>query len=473
MRDLSRLQPGDNPQPVMEQFVPALIWPAAKTAITLLGRPKLVGFIGRLLSGLVKPLIGAEAAGVLAPAIADAGLRIFGLETANTEPRMVAAEALAAAVEETVNSVAELPAHVLENELLLSDAVHEAFENAAAAYFPNSVIKPELRESGERHGMWARMPARSGHKRYAKYSDTVQVDIPARLARSVETFDGATLHDHVRDQYGHKDGRPYRAKISLYQALPGTRGSTIARAEGFPASQLHPLTPHAAGALLGQNASLGTRHTSGRYLATPERLHVNQRLYRLEPAVGRHVPIRRVHSELVINLQRGEIRLWLYLSEILCQRMCGELAKGNQVAAFTDLRRLLLRTTEALRMTAIHRHVSQRIRVIGDTPNLHGITPGWLKEASQHLAAKVAEWGQMQLAQYVRSSGEEFKRVCASHHDGVTLRITMTRVPGMENLRQLAQGRGGKDLAQMSWPQGSPSFQVIQFPGYKIHRLRN
>ena len=89
----------------------------------------------------------------------------------------MAAEALAATIEETVNSVAELPPHVLENETLLTDAVHEAFENAAASYFPDSMIKPELRESAERHGMWTRMPAKSERKRYAKYSDVVPVEI--------------------------------------------------------------------------------------------------------------------------------------------------------------------------------------------------------------------------------------------------------------------------------------------------------
>src|SRR5260370_36022937 len=100
----------------MEQFRPAAVGPAAKAAITILGRPKLVSFIARLLGGLIKPLIGTEAAGLLSPAIADAGLRIFGLEASAQEPRLVAAEALAATIEETVNSVSELPPHVLENE---------------------------------------------------------------------------------------------------------------------------------------------------------------------------------------------------------------------------------------------------------------------------------------------------------------------------------------------------------------------
>ena len=67
IKELSRLEPGESATPVMEQFVPALLWPAAKTAITIIGRPKLVKFLGNLLSGLIKPLIGAEPGEVTGP----------------------------------------------------------------------------------------------------------------------------------------------------------------------------------------------------------------------------------------------------------------------------------------------------------------------------------------------------------------------------------------------------------------------
>jgi hypothetical protein len=472
IKELSTLQTGEGAGPVMEQFLPAL-WPAAKAAITILGRPKLVSFLGNQLNGLIKPLIGAEPAKLLAPSIADAGLRIFGLE-ANQDPRTVASEALAATVEETVNAVAELPPHVLENETLLSDAVHEAFENAASTYFPNSVIKPAVRESVEQHGKWNRMPAQSRQKRYAKYSDSLPVDISPRVAGGVDTFGSSTLHDHLRDHHGLQDGRSFKGKVSLYQALPGTRGSTIARAEGFPASQLHPLTPQAAGALLGPNATLG-RHTPQPYLTSPQKLHVNQRLYRLEPPTGdhHHHHPRSIHSEILINLLRGEIRLWLYLSEPLSQRIVADLAKpNNTVAAFRRIKPLLRRITEALKTTGAHHHLSPHILVVSQKPNLHGRAPHWLKHAGHHLGAKIGEWAQVQLAQYLRNSAEDFKRAGASHHDGVTLRITMTNVPGMDLLQQLSQGKAPKDLSLAEWPKGSPAFQVIARPGYAIHRLR-
>ena len=162
-------------------------------------------------------------AGLLAPAIADAGLRIFGLEANFPEPRALAAEALAATVEETVNAVAELPPHVLENETLLSDAVHEAFESAAASYFPNSMIKPELRESAERHGMWTRMPARSERKRYAKYSDAIPVEISPRVADTVDTFGGG----HAARSLAGSLRRARRAPLqSKRLRVPGASGNS-------------------------------------------------------------------------------------------------------------------------------------------------------------------------------------------------------------------------------------------------------
>jgi len=474
IQELYRLQPGENLEPLMEQFAPLLVWPAAK-AITLIGRKPIVKLLGGLIAKLTKPLIGANASVLLGPAVADAGLRIFGLEASQLEPRAMLAEALAATIEETVNTVAALPAHILENETLLTDAVREAFENAASSNFPNSVIKSELRESTEQHGMWARMPAHSEQKRYAKYSDTLPVEIHPRQADKVKTFGDATLRDHLRDHHGLQEGRAFKGNVTLYQALPGTRASTIARAEGFPKAELHPLTHHAAGALLGQNAALG-RHTPAPYLSGPDKLHVNQRLYRVHPPQGHHHHhhARRIHSELLINLLRGEIRLWLYLSEPLCQRISGELAKGNNAAAaFSRLKPLLTRTTEALNMATVHHHLPSEILVVGETPNLDGKVQEWLKHAGHHLGAKIGEWAQVQVAQYFRNSASDFKRACESHKDGMTLRITMTRVPGMEELRLLSRGKAPKEFSLAGLFKGSPAFQVIARPGYTINRLRD
>ncbi len=318
------------------------------------------------------------------------------------------------------------------------------------------------------------MPADSDRKRYAKYSESLPATITPRVASKIETFGSATLHDHVRDHLGEPADKPLKAKISVYQALPGTTGSTIARAEGFPASHLHPLTPQAAGALLGPNSALGSRATPKAYLASPQKLHVGQRLYRVEPVKGRrhHRHVRPVRAELRINLIKGEIRLWLYLSEPLCQRVSAELAKGqNAAAAFARLKHLMARPTIALKMALHERHLPPEILIVSETPNLEGKTPPWLRHAGPLLAAKIAEWAQHHLAQYLRNNAEEFRRTCAAHHDGVTIRITMTKVPGTEVLRLISRGQIPKDISQNTWLKGTPAFHVSVRPGYLINRI--
>ncbi|MDQ6674650.1 MAG: hypothetical protein M3069_28600 [Chloroflexota bacterium] len=476
VRELQQLEAGESAQPVMEQLLPALLWPVAKTAITVMGRPKLVSVIGNLLSGLVKPMIGAQAAGLLAPAIADAGLRIFGLESEASEadPRALTAEALAATIEETVNRIGEFPPSTFESETLLESAVSEAFEDAAATYFPNAYIKPELRETHDQRGVWMRMPTGSHRKRYAKYSDGVPVTITPRVADGVRTFGNASLRDHLRDRMDLPSSQPFQTNVRLYQVLPGATTSSIARAEGIHPRDLHPLTPQAAGALLGPNAGLGPRATlAGTQISTPHQLHLRQRLYYIEPPSGRLHQLRPharlARSEVSINLRKGEIKLWLYLSEPLAQKVSGELAKsGSAATAYRLVQPLIRRAAELLKSALLVRRLPPALRVIGEAPNLEHRLPPWLSMIGTQLSGKVSEWASQQVAQYLRKNAEQFRKLSASEQDGVTLRITMGRLPGIEVLRQMAKGQVPRAVQGTGWLRGEPSFEVVAVAGYAI-----
>jgi hypothetical protein len=476
VRELQKLEAGESPQPIMEQFLPAMLWPVAKTAITLLGRPKLVGMIGNLLSGLIKPMIGAQASGLLAPAIADAGLRIFGLEAEASiaDPRAVTAEALTATVEETVNRVAEFPAHTLENETLLESAVLEAFEDAAATYFPNTHIKPELRETHERPGVWLRLPHGSHRKRYSKYSESLPVTIAPRVADSIRTFGHGTLRDHLRDRMDVSTTQPLQTNVRLFQVLPGATTSSIARAEGIHPRDLHPLTTLAAGALLGPNAAgLGPRNDlAGAQLATPHHLRLRQRLYYIEPPHGRqhlHSHARLARSEVSLNLRKGEIKIWLFLSESLAQKISATLGKPTGVTnAYRLVEPMVGRASHLLKSALLMRRLPPALRIIAETPTLNRRPPGWLALIGTQLAAKVGGWASEQVAQYLRNNAERFRTLSASERDGVTLRITMTRVPGMDVLRQLEKGHRPPDLHGGAWLRGEPAFEVVAEAGYAI-----
>jgi hypothetical protein len=442
-----------------------------------MGRPKLVAVIGNLLSGLVKPMIGAKPAALLAPAIADAGLRIFGLEASSgeTDPRTLTAEALAATVEETVNRIAEMPLSTFENETLLESAVTEAFEDAASTYFPNAYIKPELRETFDQRGVWIRMPRDTHRKRYSRYSDSVPVSITPRVADSVHTFGNGTLRDHLRDRMDVSDSQPLQTNLRLYQVLPGATTSSIARAEGIHPRDLHPLTPQAAGALLGPNAAgLGPRASlPGSQISTPHRLHLRQRLYYVEPPNGRQHQLRPharlARSEVSINLGKGQIKLWFFLSEPLAQKVAVELAKSRGAAgAYRLVKPLIGRAAELLKSSLQVRRLPPALRIVGETANLEHRLPPWLSTVGAQLSGKVAEWASNQASQYLRNNAEQFRRLCASDQDGVTLRITMSRIPGIEVLRQIAKGQVPSSVQGGGWLRGEPAFEVVAVAGYAL-----
>jgi hypothetical protein len=476
VRELQKLEPGESPQPLMEQFLPAMLWPVAKTAMAVLGRPKVVSTIGNLLSGLIRPMIGAQPASMLAPAIADAGLRLLGLETeaGSTEPRALTAEALAAAVEETVNRIGEFPRSTFESETALESAVREAFEEAAATYFPNTHIKPELRETTDHRGVWMRMPLGTHRKRYARYSHPIAVTIAPRVADGIRTFGNGSLRDHLRDRMDVPSSQALQTNVRLYQVLPGATTSSIAREEGIHPRDLHPLTPQAAGALLGPtSAGLGPRETPpGAQISTPHQLHLRQRLYYIEPPSGRRHPLRPharlARSEVSLNLRKGEIKVWIYLSEQLAQNIAGALGSGGASTAHRLVKPLVGRAAELLKSALFARRLPPALRIIGEAPNLEHRSPPWLATMGARLAVKVEEWASLQIAQYVRNNAEAFRKAAASDRDGVTLRITMTRVPGMEVLRQVAKGQIPRGVQGDEWLRGEPAFEVVAAPGYAI-----
>ena len=95
-----------------------------------------MNFLAQLLAKLISKLIGPEQAPALSKAIVDAGLKLLTLEISDQEKAGLAASAVAGTVEETLNRVASLPDHILDNQELLEGFALEAFEQAAAANLP-------------------------------------------------------------------------------------------------------------------------------------------------------------------------------------------------------------------------------------------------------------------------------------------------------------------------------------------------
>ncbi|MEU1183839.1 hypothetical protein ABZ464_40695 [Streptomyces sp. NPDC005820] len=258
---LAELPSGGDPRPATEEFLPALVavLPLVKTGISIIGRDKVVGFVGGLLAKLISGLVGPEAAAQLSPAIADAGLRLLSLETQGEDPRETAAEALAATVEDTVRSVGRLTVGELEDPVRLEAATVQAFHEAVAAGIPAARLRPDLPEleAPGRPEVWIRLPRVHPHRfRYRKYSQPVEAVVHLRQAQQLRNRHGISLATLLRDRH-RVQSYPVRVRIHLYEALPGTWLRQIAllerlRTQGsLRLAALLPLTPEAAGLLTG------------------------------------------------------------------------------------------------------------------------------------------------------------------------------------------------------------------------------
>ena len=100
-------------------------------------------------------------------------------------------------------------------------------------------------------------------------------------------------------------------------------------------------------------------------------------------------------------------------------------------------------------------------------PNLDARVPAWLTQAGARLATKVEEWATRELIGYLRDNAEEFRRVSADRKDGVTLCVTISRIPGIDTLRAAARGQTPGAQQGLSFT-GMPAVVIHAHPGYAI-----
>lgn len=260
--ELVRLGEGEDPTPLVEGFLPAIL-PLLRMGVKLIGRQRVVSFIAKAIGGLIRPLVGPSVAPGLGQAIADLGLRALVQAELGEAPDRVAIgnEALVATVEETVRSLGELPAAVLESSPLLEAAVLESFEAAAAANMPPEALRPELREASV-PGVWVGRPS-APPRTYKKFTHVFEVTLTAQRLAGVRTFGGRRLDQWMADALGGAPAGELRAKVHLFEATARTQLVRLAMSEralapyrGRLRRVVHPLTVEAAAALL-QQPSLG------------------------------------------------------------------------------------------------------------------------------------------------------------------------------------------------------------------------
>lgn len=458
--------------PIVERFLPAVMM-ALRTGIKLIGRPKVVSFLGNLIGKFIAPFVGREAAPALGKVVADLGLKTFlQAELDEASQRAVGVEALAGVVEETVRRVGAMPLEMLEQPGLGEALMYEAFQSAAAASFPAERVQHELRESES--GGWVTLPLR-GRRHYKKFGRVFDVNLSPQAAGSIVTYGGGSLGDFLRDRLRLAQNGPIAARVHLFEAIPHTRLPRIAAAENVRGlgsseagawSQLHPLTQEAAAILTGA-PKLGRPFDEE---ADRRRPMIGERYYFLEIPSAPVRPVgRESHLHLTVDFPKGEIRVCMYLGEVVAQKIATALRKQASAAEVTALLRSIFGGSSPANSAQGPRRKVRLIlpqapaalrRTVGGA-----IARAATKTLRRQIRAQVLDWSWARLSELFAKNAAEFIAKTDGPEDGVRLAITFQAPIGFEALKRVFLG---KAPSAADWPPAhAPSARIEIKPGPK------
>jgi hypothetical protein len=390
----------------------------------------------------------------------------MSLEAPESETNF-AGQALAATVEDTVNRLVQTaPPAAWESEPLLETYAYEAFQQAASAHFPDPFIREELHETAHASGAWTPMPQQTPRKRYKKFSRVLDVSITPQIAAAVKTFGGHSLRSFIQDRMGVAVDRPLRARVHLYEAIPGTRLSIIALHERGVAglgharrhgwSLFHPLTPEAAGLLLGE-PGLG-RPVPPAFLVRRRVTAVGQRFYYLEipgarvRLVPRHAgrasrPVRSTQTRVVLDFLKRQLRVALYYSEADAQELAKQLRQKLPLPA-------LLKALKARHDVQLARMLSGiptgAVRIVHEAAPTEELAAPMIATAMRVVGPRLSELLTTSLLDALQRELEtrrdqfvaKFERATQNDQDGVTIVVCFDAPPLLEQLRRVLKPGG-------------------------------
>ncbi len=458
--------------PAVEQFVPALLG-ALRVGINLVGRPKVVRFLAGYLGQLIKRWVGPNLSGPLSNAIVDTGLRLIALEAeagaGESNPQEVAPIALATVIEDTVRRFAESEDYILENEDLMQLAAANAFGKSVASHFPQRFVRAALRQAPSIGGTFVARRPRSVRS-YRKYSRTPDVELTAQIADALPTFGGTTVGAVLRAAGA---TFPIRARMHIYQSATGTTLPRMIRMDRAVnggrartvSSQVHPLTPEAAGLLL-REPNLGVAIAPA-YLRSRNRIAVGQRFYLLEPigasgalalsgatgtAAERLEPSR---AWTVVNLRKSKITVGLYLSEADAQTAAEAVRQGRGPASLLQALTTVYKSAAQPTAAAPNGHLRIVREDSEDHEELAPSAPALAPATAAMLRRRLDAWVLPALAAWSRDNGEAFARAVAHPDPGVTVRIRLTSVPGLDAISQGTANATAKNALR-----GTPAISI-------------
>ncbi len=480
------LKEGEDPAPVVENFLPAVMW-AVKIGLKFYGRPKLVKYLAKYLARLIRRYVGRKYAFPLSKVIVDAGLRLVNLEVTEQDAMHTAGEAVASMVEDTLYEVANLPEYILDDEELLEGFVLEAFEKAATRNLPEIlpeeayIKRPSLRESKGLKGAWIRKLKRR-KRSHKKFTRAMKTRLSYHTLRAIKSFAEVPLSEILQDQYGLPAGTDLEATVHLFEATPGNTLAQISRYEDstpglgsgkYAYTQLHPLTPEAAGMLFGQ-PGLG-RTMPGRYLNNRRTIGVGQRFYYLEipgaqlqmmPVSGSTTMLRRSNGlKLTLDFSRQQILVCLYLNETNAQNIAAKLRQNLPLGSVMTVLKSIM---ELNLMNLFSAGTSGQIKIIHEAippqqaSNSLVLLPQPIKSK---LEIRLLDWLGKGLSNYFRQQSQGFIAATEDPADGITLKVTLDNPPNFALLRKALQG-SPVSIADINFSGDISEASVKSIPGY-------
>ncbi len=300
--------------------------------------------------------------------------------------------------------------------------------------------------------------------------------------KAIKSFAEVPLSEILQDQYSLEPGTDLEAVVHLYEAAPGSTLAKICRNEDqtpglgsgqHAYTQLHPLTPEAAGMLFGQ-PGLG-RTMPARYLKNRRTIGIGQRFYYLEipatqlqlmPISGSNsIPKRANGIKLTLDFSQQQIRVFLFLSEINAQNIA---VKLRQKLPLGSVMTVLKSMMEANLKNVLTAGTSEQIKIIHEAilPQQASNTLQGLPQAiKSKLEIRLLDWLGMGLSNYFRQQYQGFIAAAEGPADGVTIKLCLDNPPDFALLRKALKGSIAS-VGDISFNGDISTTHVKSFPGY-------
>ncbi|MGC1240489.1 MAG: hypothetical protein WA874_02825 [Chryseosolibacter sp.] len=490
--ELKNLQEGESPAPAIERFLPAAILalqPVIKIAIGIIGRPRIINFLAKIIARLIGKYVPQNVAMPLASSIIDVGMSAIGFEVHETHKADVAYEAIANTIQETVQKLSLDEMLAGEDDEITAEVL-QAFEAAAPNNFPAKYIRRDVLPSTA-NGIWVMKPRKGPKHYYKKYTNIFNVTIEPKTAKSITTFGGRPLSSFLKDNMALDITKPIQARVHLFESIPGTLLSQISKHDkapglGVPGGwvQLHPLSVCTA-AMLVKEPGLG-EDVPVHFRTTRHRIGVGQRFYYLEisgaklkyvpvpkkqgvkPAPGPVpaptptprvvVPARPSDIQCVLNFLKGEIRFNYFFSESDAMELVEKLKAGDAIASIMRIRSLIHNTLH----NSLIKNIRSNVKIIHETmPELYlenspdgspqsqmeseggGIGKAILEKVLTKVIDKLVDAAFEGVKVFFKTRAAEFIAAQANPADGVTVKVWFTGVPGMAQVSAIISGLKG------------------------------